>query len=47
MKLKNLTIALIAATVPTTGVFAAALDRSGQSISAFLQPNNYFEAGAE
>ncbi|MEG0482234.1 MAG: outer membrane protein transport protein [Acinetobacter sp.] len=45
MKLKNLTIALIAATVPTTGVFAAALDRSGQSISAFLQPNNYFEAG--
>ncbi|RKG35560.1 outer membrane protein transport protein [Acinetobacter rongchengensis] len=45
MKLKNLTIALLAATVPTTGVFAAALDRSGQSISAFLQPNNYFEAG--
>jgi long-chain fatty acid transport protein len=24
---------------------AAGLDRSGQSISAFLQPNNYFEAG--
>ncbi|MEG2569762.1 MAG: outer membrane protein transport protein, partial [Acinetobacter sp.] len=27
------------------GAFAAALDRSGQSISAFLQPGNYFEAG--
>lgn len=25
--------------------FAAGLDRSGQSISAFLQPGNYFEAG--
>ncbi|MEG2444756.1 MAG: outer membrane protein transport protein [Acinetobacter sp.] len=33
------------ATLPATGVFAAALDRSGQSISAFLQPGNYFEAG--
>ena len=31
--------------MPATGVFAAALDRSGQSISAFLQPGNYFEAG--
>ncbi|MER8318527.1 long-chain fatty acid transporter, partial [Acinetobacter baumannii] len=28
-----------------TGVFAAALDRSGQSMSAFFQPGNYFEAG--
>lgn len=26
-------------------VFAAAFDRTGQSISAFLQPGNYFEAG--
>ena len=26
-------------------VSAAALDRSGQSISAFLQPNHYFEFG--
>ena len=25
--------------------FAAALDRSGQSMSAFFQPGNYFEAG--
>ncbi|RKG34578.1 OmpP1/FadL family transporter [Acinetobacter tianfuensis] len=45
MKLKKLTTALILATLPATGVFAAALDRSGQSISAFLQPGNYFEAG--
>ena len=45
MKLKTLTLALLTVALPTTGVFAAALDRSGQSISAFLQPNNYFEAG--
>jgi long-chain fatty acid transport protein len=45
MKLKKLSTALILATLPTTGVFAAALDRSGQSIAAFLQPGNYFEAG--
>ena len=45
MKLKTLTTAMILATVPMTGAFAAALDRSGQSISAFLQPGNYFEAG--
>ncbi len=36
---------MILATVPMTGAFAAALDRSGQSISAFLQPGNYAEAG--
>lgn len=36
---------MILATLPMTGAFAAALDRSGQSISAFLQPGNYFEAG--
>lgn len=45
MKLKYLSTAMILATLPATGVFAAALDRSGQSISAFLQPGNYFEAG--
>ncbi|QOW45290.1 MULTISPECIES: long-chain fatty acid transporter [Acinetobacter] len=45
MKLKTLTTAILFATVPATSVFAAALDRSGQSMSAFLQPNNYFEAG--
>ena len=45
MKLKALSTAMILATVPMTGAFAAALDRSGQSIAAFLQPSNYFEAG--
>ena len=44
MKLKTLTTAILL-TLPTAGAFAAALDRSGQSISAFLQPDNYFEAG--
>jgi len=45
MKLKTLSTAILIATLPTTGALAAALDRSGQSISSFLQPNNYFEAG--
>ena len=45
MKLKTLTTAMILATVPMTGAFAAAMDRSGQSIAAFLQPGNYVEAG--
>ena len=45
MKLKNLSVAMILATVPMTGAFAAAMDRSGQSVSAFLQPNNYAEVG--
>ncbi|MCJ8146169.1 long-chain fatty acid transporter [Acinetobacter sp. A3.8] len=43
MKIKTLTAALACA-LPVTGAFAAALDRSGQSVSAFLQPNNYAEA---
>ncbi|MCL6246133.1 MULTISPECIES: OmpP1/FadL family transporter [Acinetobacter] len=45
MNLKALTSAILFASVPMTGAFAAAMDRSGQSISAFLQPGNYFEAG--
>ena len=45
MKLKALTSAIVLASLPMTGAFAAALDRSGQSIGAFLQPGNYFEAG--
>lgn len=45
MKLKALTSAIILAAFPAAGAFAAALDRSGQSISNFLQPGNYFEAG--
>ncbi|MCH4246435.1 long-chain fatty acid transporter [Acinetobacter populi] len=44
MKIKTLTAALACA-LPMTGAFAAALDRSGQSISSFLQPGNYAEAG--
>src|SRR5690606_33081314 len=44
MKLKTLTTAMILATVPMTDAFAATMDRSGQSIAAFLQPGNYFEA---
>ena len=45
MKLKALSTAMILATVPMTGAFAAGMDRSGQSMAAFLQPGNYFEAG--
>ncbi|MDY6510556.1 outer membrane beta-barrel protein [Acinetobacter sp. YIM 103518] len=45
MKLKTLSVAMILATAPMTGAFAAAMDRTGQSISAFLQPGNYAEAG--
>lgn len=45
MKLKTLSSAILLATLPVTGAFAAAMDRSGQSMSAFLQPGNYFEAG--
>lgn len=45
MKLKKLSCAILLTSLPVSGTFAAALDRSGQSISAFLQPGNYFEAG--
>lgn len=45
MKLNAIQTALLLSLVPTTTTFAAALDRSGQSIAAFLQPDNYFEAG--
>lgn len=45
MKLHAIQTAILLSLLPTTSAFAAALDRSGQSISAFLQPNNYFEAG--
>ncbi len=44
MQLKQLTAALCLLGLPFT-TFAAALDRSGQSIAGFLQPDNYFEAG--
>ncbi len=38
MKLKPLSFALLACTLSTSAVFAGGLDRSGQSIQAFLQP---------
>lgn len=45
MKLKTISASVIIAFLPITGAFAAAMDRSGQSIGAFLQPGNYFEGG--
>ncbi|MHA3893319.1 OmpP1/FadL family transporter [Acinetobacter sp. GXMZU3951] len=45
MKLSVLKKAILLSLIPTTSTFAAGLDRSGQSIAAFLQPGNYFEAG--
>lgn len=45
MKLKPLSIALLTCALPTSVVFAGGLDRSGQSIQAFLQSGNYAEAG--
>lgn len=45
MKLKTISSSILFALLPVSGVYAAAMDRSGQSVSAFLQPNNYFEAG--
>ncbi|MDY6450326.1 OmpP1/FadL family transporter [Acinetobacter faecalis] len=45
MKLNSLYIAIIASTLPATSLFAAALERSNQSISAFLESGNYIEAG--
>ncbi len=45
MRMKSLSVAIVLATLPTTSLFAAALDRSGQSISPFFQKGNYAEAG--
>ena len=45
MKLKAISSSVLLALLPVSGVYAAAMDRSGQSMSAFLQPNNYVEAG--
>ena len=44
MRLNHLSYAILLTALPTAS-FAAGLDRSGQSISAFLQPGNYAEAG--
>ena len=45
MKLNKIYSAILLSTLPLSVVQAAGLDRSGQSISAFLQPGNYAEAG--
>ena len=45
MKLNKIYSAILLSTLPLTPAFAAGLDRSGQSISVFLQPGNYAEAG--
>lgn len=45
MKFTALRSAILLSLIPSTSVLAAGLDRSGQSISAFLQPGNYAEAG--
>ena len=45
MKLNKIYTAVLFSTLPASTLFAAGLDRSGQSISAFLQPGNYAEAG--
>ena len=44
MKLTKLYTAILISLIPATSVFAGGLDRSGQSISAFLQAGNYAEA---
>ncbi|MBT0885818.1 MULTISPECIES: OmpP1/FadL family transporter [Acinetobacter] len=45
MKLNKIYSAILLSTLPLTPAFAAGLDRSGQSIAAFLQSGNYAEAG--
>ena len=45
MKFNLIQKAILLSLVPTTSVFAGGLDRSGQSIAAFLQPDNYAEIG--
>ena len=45
MKLNKIYAAVLLSTLPLSSVYAAGLERSGQSISAFLQPGNYAEAG--
>lgn len=45
MKLNTLSLAIFLGTCPFSVLYAGGLDRSGQSIAAFLQPGNYLEAG--
>ncbi len=42
--MKKKTLVMVMASFCTSPLYAAAFDRTGQSISAFLQPGNYFEA---
>lgn len=44
MKLNPISVAILLTMMPMTATFAGGLDRSGQSIAAFLQPGNYAEA---
>lgn len=44
MKISKVTSAVVLATIPVSGAFAAALDRSGQPMNAYFQDGNYFEA---
>ena len=44
MKLNKIQSAILLSCLPAGTVLAAGLDRSGQSILPFLQPDNYFEA---
>ncbi|WP_179997737.1 outer membrane protein transport protein [Acinetobacter sp. YH12239] len=43
MRLNTLTGAILVAMFPTAGAYAAAMDRSGQSMNGFLQPGNYVD----
>ncbi|MEG1855709.1 MAG: outer membrane protein transport protein [Acinetobacter sp.] len=43
--MKKLTLVIALTSIYAGPLQAAAIDRSGQSIAAFLQPGNYFEAG--
>lgn len=45
MKLTKISTAILLTIFPATFTFAAGLDRSGQSISSFLQLGHYVEAG--
>ena len=41
---RNRTLVLGIASICTSALHAAAFDKTGQSVAAFLQPGNYFEA---
>lgn len=45
IEIKKKLLLTVLASICTNQTYAAAFDKTGQSISAFLQPGNYFEAG--